>query len=129
MIAGILTFMSMINFMLRYGEHEKSFKTSGPDVENRIHHSEKLIKFCYLSNMGNILKITSSGHRGLNLGFVSFRPSQHIFSHVGTGLSVINQFYAGDKVPRYWTQRSASSEARTRNPSIPVEHAMTEPMR
>ena len=49
---------------------KKSFKTSGPDVENRIHHNEKLIKFCHLSNMRNNLKQTSSGHRCLNLGFV-----------------------------------------------------------
>ena len=29
-IVGILTFMSMINFMLNFVEHEKSFITLGP---------------------------------------------------------------------------------------------------
>ena len=29
---GILTFMSRINFVLSYVEHEKCFKTSGPDL-------------------------------------------------------------------------------------------------
>ena len=33
---GFYTFMSMINFMLSWFEHEKSFTTSGPDqVEYR----------------------------------------------------------------------------------------------
>ena len=32
-IVGILTFMSMKNFMLSSVEHEKSFITSGPDSE------------------------------------------------------------------------------------------------
>ena len=31
-IVGILTFMSMINFMLSWVEHEKSFITSGPGL-------------------------------------------------------------------------------------------------
>ena len=31
-IVGILTFMSMINFMLRCVENEESFITSGPDT-------------------------------------------------------------------------------------------------
>ena len=31
-IVGILTFMSSKKFMLRQGEHEKSFITSGPDL-------------------------------------------------------------------------------------------------
>ena len=32
-IVGILTFMSMISFMLRGVEHEKSFITSAPDLD------------------------------------------------------------------------------------------------
>ena len=79
---------------------KKSFKTSGPDVENRIHHNEKLIKFCYLSNMRNILKEASSGHKGLLfVWFDSLCPSQHIFNHVGIGFPGLHQFYAGNKVP------------------------------
>ena len=33
-IVGILTFMSRKNFLLSSIEHEKSFRTSGPDVVN-----------------------------------------------------------------------------------------------
>ena len=35
-IVGILTFISIINFMLSWVEHEKSFITSGPDHNGHI---------------------------------------------------------------------------------------------
>ena len=35
-IVGILTFMSMINLMLSWVEHGKSFITSGPDLQIKV---------------------------------------------------------------------------------------------
>ena len=37
-IVGILTFMSMINFVLNWVEHEKSFITSGTDYQGWKSH-------------------------------------------------------------------------------------------
>ena len=34
---GILTYLSMINFMLSCVDYEKSFITSGPDLDNNQH--------------------------------------------------------------------------------------------
>ena len=44
-IVGILTFMSMINFMLSWGDHEKSFITSRPGSWTLVSTG-----FCYLSH-------------------------------------------------------------------------------
>ena len=35
-VVGIFTFMSKIDFMLSVVEHEKSFTTSGPDMDFRL---------------------------------------------------------------------------------------------
>ena len=44
--------------------------------------------------------------------------SQHFFSHVGMGLSGLNQYLAGDKVLCSQRSDSTSRESRTSNPSI-----------
>ena len=50
--------------------------------------------------------------------FDSLHPSQQFFSHVGMGLHDLNQYQAEDKVSCSRTQRSASGDAQTHNPSI-----------
>ena len=42
-IVGILTFISMINFVLSWDEHEKSFITSGPEIATIAHRREAYI--------------------------------------------------------------------------------------
>ena len=43
-IVGILTFMSMINFVISSGEHEKSFITSEPRHHYFLHHVKSSVR-------------------------------------------------------------------------------------
>ena len=54
-IIGILTFMSMINFVLSWVEHEKSSMTSGPALEI-------LILIAYMYVLGNPLDLLVHDH-------------------------------------------------------------------
>ena len=66
-IAGILTFMSRINFMLNWIEHGKSFITSGPGNQSIVHRSciilAILIEWSLKSHLCQIIKEIWSWHK------------------------------------------------------------------
>ena len=67
-LVGILTFVSMKNFMLSLVEHEKSFITSGPDVS-----LDEELMYCTTREDGIIIIVDGTKNKN-NLTHKAVRP-------------------------------------------------------